>query len=188
MEHRLLLVHAWVSVQLRIMCIVEEVLVFCTDVVHLLVVLLKVLACTELLWCVSVEFWKQTRMHGYLICGMRQGGKEKRIRNSVNICDATLLLSQNHMADLGQGHSWLSVHWSPQFLWPGEDWHLPQVHYTPQFSPSYFTGTSCPARCHCRAHPNPLYSCPQWQQNQIQAHLILFSSVPDKLIHTSSSV
>ena len=46
-------------------------------------------------------------MHGYLICGMRQGGKEKHIRNSVNICDATLLLSQNHMANLGQGHSLL---------------------------------------------------------------------------------
>ena len=56
MEHQLLLVHAQVSMQLHIMCIVEEVLVFCTDVVHLLVVLLKVLACTELLWCVSVEF------------------------------------------------------------------------------------------------------------------------------------
>ena len=42
-------------------------------------------------------------MHGYLLRGTRQGGKEKHIGNSVNICDATLLLSQNHMADLGQG-------------------------------------------------------------------------------------
>ena len=40
----------------RIMCIVEEVLAFCTDVAHLLVMLFKVLARTELLWCVSVDF------------------------------------------------------------------------------------------------------------------------------------
>ena len=38
-----------------------------------------------------------------MVQDMRQGGKEKHIENSVNICDATLLVSQNHVADLGQG-------------------------------------------------------------------------------------
>ena len=55
-------------------------------------------------------------------------------------------------------------------------------------SPSYFNGTSRPARRHRRAHPDPLQSRPRRQRNQIQARLIFFSSAPDKLIHTSSSV
>ena len=48
--------HARVGVLSRIVRIAEEALAFCTDVVYLLVVLLKVLARTELLWPVSVEF------------------------------------------------------------------------------------------------------------------------------------
>ena len=55
-------------------------------------------------------------------------------------------------------------------------------------SPSYLNGTSRPARRHRRAHPDPLQSRPRRQRNQIQARLIFFSSAPDKLIHTSSSV
>ena len=55
-ERWLLLVHTRIDMLSRIMCIVEEVLAFCTDVVHLLVMLFKVLARTELLWCVSVDF------------------------------------------------------------------------------------------------------------------------------------
>lgn len=55
-ERRLLLVHARVGVLSRIVRIAEEALAFCTDMVHLLVVLLKVLARNELLWCVSEGF------------------------------------------------------------------------------------------------------------------------------------
>ena len=35
--------------------------------------------------------------------GWCKDGKEKRIENSVNICDATLLVSQSTCHDLGQG-------------------------------------------------------------------------------------
>ena len=48
--------HARVGVLSRIVRIAEEALAFCTDMVHLLVVLLKVLARNELLWCVSEGF------------------------------------------------------------------------------------------------------------------------------------
>ena len=41
--------HTRVGVLLRVVRISEEALAFCADVVHLLVMLLEMLACTELL-------------------------------------------------------------------------------------------------------------------------------------------
>ena len=77
----------------------------------------------------------------------RQGEKRQMYRT---FCE----YMQCHSTPVPKSHGWFRagqlvtlVHWSPWFLWPGEDSSLPQVHYTPQFSPSYFNGTSHPARC-----------------------------------------